>query len=112
AIKTGQIYQGAIPFILIQVLMIFVVVLFPQTVMHYKGPVVDPTTIEIKVPGLQPMAPGGQGSAPVAPGGLPGLPGAPTLGAPNLGGATTPAPQGAAPAPGALPRLGAPVITP
>ncbi len=36
-IKTGEIYKGAIPFIIIQVAMIFVVVLFPQIVMHYKG---------------------------------------------------------------------------
>ncbi len=109
-IKTGEIYQGAIPFILIQVMMIFAVVLFPQMVMHYKGPVVDPSTIEIKVPGFTPLAPGNTGGSLPAPGGLPGLPGAPTLGAPNLGG--TPPAEGAAPAPGGLPKLGAPVINP
>jgi hypothetical protein len=118
-IKTGEIYQGAIPFIIIQVSMIFIVVFFPQIVMHYKGEVVDPSTVEITVPGFTPMAPGGIGGAPAAPGGLPGLPGAPQLGVPNLGG-TAPAP---APAPGGLPtlpgapqlgapQLGAPVINP
>jgi hypothetical protein len=84
----------------------------PQSVMHYKGPVIDPSTIEIKVPTLQPI-----GGATPAPGGLPGLPGQPALGIPDLGGGTTPAP-GAAPAPGTLPTLpgqpslGAPVVTP
>ncbi|MDZ4087456.1 MAG: TRAP transporter large permease subunit [Tabrizicola sp.] len=107
-IKTGEIYKGAIPFILIQVVMIFAVVFFPQMVMHYKGPVVDAATIEIKVPTLTPL--GTTGGATPAPGGLPGLPGAPQLGAPNLGG-PSPA-ENALPAPGGLPRLGAPVINP
>ena len=107
-IKTGEIYKGAIPFILIQVVMIFAVVFFPQMVMHYKGPVVDASTIEIKVPTLTPL--GTTGGATPAPGGLPGLPGAPQLGPPNLGG-PSPA-EGALPAPGGLPRLGAPVINP
>ena len=97
-IKTGEIYKGAIPFILIQVTMIFLVVLFPQMVMHYKGPVVDPSTIEIKVPGFTPLAPGG------ATGGTPGLPGAPALGAPSFGAPT----EGAAPALPGAPALGAP----
>ncbi|WP_137112302.1 TRAP transporter large permease subunit [Rhodobacter sp. SY28-1] len=109
-IKTGEIYKGAIPFIIIQVVMIFAVVFFPQMVMHYKGVVVDPSTIEIKVPTLTPLAPGASGGATPAPGGLPGLPGAPQLGAPSLGG--TPPASGAAPAPGGLPKLGAPVINP
>jgi TRAP-type mannitol/chloroaromatic compound transport system permease large subunit len=136
-IRTGEIYRGAIPFIIVQVVMILAVILFPQMVMHYKGPVVDPSTVEITVPGLTPLAPGGT---------TPGLPGAPTLGAPNLGAPNlgapslgapnlgapnlgapnlgapnlggTPPTEGAAPAPGGLPalpgapQLGAPVITP
>jgi TRAP-type mannitol/chloroaromatic compound transport system permease large subunit len=112
-IKTGEIYKGAIPFIIIQVSMIFIVVFFPQIVMHYKGPVVDPSTIEVKVPGFAPMAPGGIGGG--APAGGNTL-GAPTLGAPNFG--TPPADGAAAPAPGGLPalpgapQLGAPVINP
>ena len=80
-VTTGQIYWGAVPFVAIQVVMVAVVIAFPSLVMHYQGKVVDPSTIEIKVPTLQPMAPlGGTAPAP-APGGLPGLP---TLGQPMV----------------------------
>jgi TRAP-type mannitol/chloroaromatic compound transport system permease large subunit len=102
-IRTAEIYKGAIPFIIIQVSMIFVVVLFPQIVMHYKGTVVDPSTVEIKVPTLQPLAPGGLGGAPVL--------GAPNLGAPAAGGGTAPDP-GTLPALPGAPQLGAPVVNP
>jgi tripartite ATP-independent transporter DctM subunit len=104
-IRTAEIYKGAIPFIIIQVSMIFVVVFFPQIVMHYKGPVVDPSTVEITVPTLQPLAPGG-----TAPGGLPSL-GAPNFGTPAPEGGSTPAPGGLPGLPGA-PQLGAPVVNP
>src|SRR5690606_7466743 len=43
-VTTGQIYWGAIPFLCIQLVMIAVVIAFPQMVMHYKGPQVDPST--------------------------------------------------------------------
>jgi hypothetical protein len=81
----------------IQVLMLGLTILFPSMVMHYKGKVVDPNTIEIKMPdlpglglepfGTQPPAPGKQ--APAAPDlstppsfGEPGKPAAPV--APDL----------------------------
>ncbi|MEE1611598.1 TRAP transporter large permease [Microvirga sp. CF3016] len=71
-VTTGQIYWGAIPFVIIQLIMVAIVVLFPQIVMHYKaaGPAVDPAAVqkkldELLVPGLG--APGSE------PGGLPGL---------------------------------------
>ena len=54
-IKTSEIYAGAIPFIILQVLMVLVVVAFPQLVMHYKGPVIDPSTVTIEMPALQPL---------------------------------------------------------
>jgi tripartite ATP-independent transporter DctM subunit len=70
-VTTGQIYWGAIPFVVIQLIMVAIVVLFPNIVMHYKaaGPVVDPAAVQQKldqllVPGL---------GAPGDPGGLPGL---------------------------------------
>jgi len=94
-VTTGQIYWGAVPFVLIQVLMIALTILFPQMVMHYKGKVVDPGTIEIKVPELPGLSLPPLG-APAAPqGGT--APATPDLSQPpNFGG--TPAPQPAAPA--------------
>jgi TRAP-type mannitol/chloroaromatic compound transport system permease large subunit len=114
-VTTGQIYWGATPFVLIQVVMIGVTIAFPQMVMHYKGAVVDPSSIEIKIPTLTPIAPA-PGAAP-APGGLPGLPGLPSLGAPNVPGGTTAPESGSAPtpAPGGLQggaTLAPPVVNP
>jgi len=102
-VSTGQIYWGAVPFVVIQVAMIGITIAFPSMVMHYKGTVVDPATIEIKVPTLQTLAPSGGTTL-----------GAPKLGAPNLGAPDTTAPaEGGTVAP-ALPgpKLGAPVINP
>ena len=36
-VTTGQIYWGAVPFVLIQVVMVALVISFPQMVMVYKG---------------------------------------------------------------------------
>jgi tripartite ATP-independent transporter DctM subunit len=70
-VTTGQIYWGSIPFVIIQLIMVAIVVLFPNIVMHYKsaGAEVDPAAVqkkldELLVPGL---------GAPGDPGGLPGL---------------------------------------
>jgi tripartite ATP-independent transporter DctM subunit len=70
-VTTGQIYWGSIPFVIIQLIMVAIVVIFPNIVMHYKaaGPEVDPAAVqkkldELLVPGL---------GAPGDPGGLPGL---------------------------------------
>jgi TRAP-type mannitol/chloroaromatic compound transport system permease large subunit len=104
-VSTGQIYWGAVPFVVIQVVMIGITIAFPSMVMHYKGAVVDPSTIEIKVPTLTPLAPSGGATL-----GGPTL-GAPKLGEPNLGGAPDPAPAEGGTAP-ALPKLGAPVVNP
>jgi TRAP-type mannitol/chloroaromatic compound transport system permease large subunit len=54
-ITTGQIYWGAVPYVVIQVIMVGLVILFPQMVMVYKDDVVnvDPTTIEIQIPGME-----------------------------------------------------------
>ncbi len=71
-ITTGQIYWGAVPYVVIQVIMVGLVILFPQMVMVYKDDVVntDPS-IEIQIPGMEPE------TAPAAdeggtPGGAPG----------------------------------------
>ncbi|MGB6118191.1 MAG: TRAP transporter large permease subunit [Mesorhizobium sp.] len=95
-VTTGQIYWGAVPYVCIQLLMVALVIMFPQMVMHYKGsgPVVDPNTIKIEVPGF------GQGGGGIPSFGIPSLGGPPSLGAPPSGAGTTPPPatQPAAPA--------------
>jgi TRAP-type mannitol/chloroaromatic compound transport system permease large subunit len=60
-VTTGQIYWGAVPFVVIQSIMVGLVIAFPGMVMHYKsqGPEVDPSKIEIRIPGMeQPGLPG------------------------------------------------------
>jgi TRAP-type mannitol/chloroaromatic compound transport system permease large subunit len=50
-ITTGQIYWGAVPFVIIQCIMVVTVILFPGMVMHYKGTgtVIDPSKIQINI---------------------------------------------------------------
>jgi TRAP-type mannitol/chloroaromatic compound transport system permease large subunit len=97
-VTTGQIYWGAVPFVIIQVVMVGTVIAFPSMVMHYKGAPVDPSTIELKMAPLPTLNGAGIGGAPVL--------GAPVLGAPVLG-----APVLGAPVLGA-PKLNAPVVNP
>ncbi|OIQ63069.1 DctM-like transporters [mine drainage metagenome] len=54
-VTTGQIYWGAIPFVLIQIAMIGIVIGFPSIVMRYKGPAVDMSHVKIVMPTLQPL---------------------------------------------------------
>ena len=51
-VTTGQIYWGAVPFVVIQIIMVGLVIAFPAMVMHYKGVQtnIDPSTIKIEVP--------------------------------------------------------------
>ena len=51
-VTTGQIYWGAIPFVVIQLIMVALIIAFPGMVMHYKSgaPVVDPSKVQIEVP--------------------------------------------------------------
>ena len=86
-VTTGQIYWGAVPFVVIQVIMIGVVIAFPSMVMHYKGAPVDVSKVEIKMPTMPTL----------------GVPGAPAIGAPATGAPAT----GGLPA---LPQLGAPPV--
>ena len=61
-VTTRQIYWGAVPFVVIQCIMVGLVIGFPQMVMHYKSqaPTIDPSTIEIRIPAFgTPPAPGG-----------------------------------------------------
>jgi TRAP-type mannitol/chloroaromatic compound transport system permease large subunit len=50
-VTTGQIYYGAIPYVIIQCIMVGLVITFPQMVMHYKGtgPQVDPSKVIIEI---------------------------------------------------------------
>lgn len=51
-VTTGQIYWGAVPFVVIQVIMVVLVILFPAMVMHYKGTAtgIDPDKVKIEIP--------------------------------------------------------------
>ncbi len=53
-VKTLEIYRGAVPFIALQVMVVFAVIMFPQLVTHYRGThsQVDPNTIELNLPPL------------------------------------------------------------
>jgi tripartite ATP-independent transporter DctM subunit len=93
-ITTGQIYLGAIPFVLIQVLMVAIVIGFPGLVTHYKSDQIsaDPASVNINVP-----MPGADGSNPF------GTPAAPDFGAPPPPDFGAPAPGGQPPAPASQP---------
>ncbi|WP_367717997.1 TRAP transporter large permease subunit [Nitratireductor sp. GISD-1A_MAKvit] len=103
AVKTTEIYKGAIPFIIIQFLMIIIVISFPGLVTHYKQEsTANPDDMEITIPSFGNEGngtpgfglPGGLGSSPFGspPGNddggqqdnglqLPGIGGLPPLGA-------------------------------
>jgi TRAP-type mannitol/chloroaromatic compound transport system permease large subunit len=51
-ITTGQIYWGAVPFVCIQIIMVGLVIAFPEMVLSGldKGPKIDPSTIKIELP--------------------------------------------------------------
>lgn len=57
-VTTGQIYWGAVPFVIIQCIGVALVIAFPSLVMHYKGvaSTIDPSKvkIEIEMPDLAP----------------------------------------------------------
>jgi TRAP-type mannitol/chloroaromatic compound transport system permease large subunit len=53
-VTTGEIYWGAVPFVLIQCIAVGIVIALPALVMHYKGtgPPIDPSKIQIEIPEL------------------------------------------------------------
>lgn len=87
-ITSGQIYMGAIPFLVIQLAMVATVVAFPQLVTHYKADqvYVDPASISINVP--MSGAGGGNPFGSAAP--AFGTPAAPSFGAPGAEPVPTP----------------------
>ena len=111
-ITTGQIYWGAVPFVLIQVVMIGATIAFPGMVTRYKaGEIsIDTSKTQIQVPNFNSAAPNFGGASPnfgttpagngpagpnfgSAPGPAPAP--APAPAGPNFG--TTPTPQAPAP---------------
>jgi tripartite ATP-independent transporter DctM subunit len=60
-VTTGQIYWGAVPFVVIQVLAVAAVISFPALVMHYKGsgPKIDRSQNDVGIPDLPPPPPPG-----------------------------------------------------
>jgi tripartite ATP-independent transporter DctM subunit len=112
-VTTGQIYWGAVPFVIIQVIMVGMVIAFPQMVMVYKAgeKKYDINKIEIIVPEEQPSFPGTPDGAK---GGQAPSPGVTDQEATEQalerafgGGATTPAPKDEATPPDAAPAPGA-----
>ncbi|MGO4666115.1 TRAP transporter large permease subunit [Bosea sp. 2RAB26] len=64
-VTTGQIYWGAVPFVVIQCIMVALVIIFPKMVMHYKASAIqlDQKSIDkqfdsIQIPGLGGSMPG------------------------------------------------------
>lgn len=53
-VTTGQIYWGALPFLVIQLVMVAITIAFPQIVTHYKsaGQEVDPIAVQDKLDNL------------------------------------------------------------
>jgi TRAP-type mannitol/chloroaromatic compound transport system permease large subunit len=51
-VTTGQIYWGAVPFVVIQLIMVITVIMFPSMVMHYKAGLsqIDPNKVQINIP--------------------------------------------------------------
>ncbi len=70
-VTTGQIYWGAVPFVVIQCIMVGLVIAFPQMVMHYKASAtqVDPAAVQQKIDRLlENLGPPGGGDMPGVPG--------------------------------------------
>jgi TRAP-type mannitol/chloroaromatic compound transport system permease large subunit len=51
-VKSSEIYWGAIPWVVLQLIMVAIVIAFPELVTYFldKGPSVDPSTIQIELP--------------------------------------------------------------
>ncbi len=79
-VTTGQIYWGAVPFVIIQVIMVSLVIVFPQMVMVYKAgeSKVDPSKVQIILPPdemqQQQESPPSFGAPPDQPGNAPAVP--------------------------------------
>jgi len=62
-VRTSDIYWGAVPFVAIQLVMVGLLIAFPQMVLRDRssGPALDPATIELHIPPPEaPVPPGGK----------------------------------------------------
>jgi TRAP-type mannitol/chloroaromatic compound transport system permease large subunit len=61
-VTTGQIYWGAIPFVIIQLVMVALLIAFPQMSLVYKSnePTMDPNKVKIEIPAETPDTPAEQ----------------------------------------------------
>ena len=52
SIRTSQIYWGAIPWLFMQLILVVVVIMWPEAVTYWisAGSTVDPSTIELNIP--------------------------------------------------------------
>ncbi|MFV0372237.1 MAG: TRAP transporter large permease subunit [Azonexus sp.] len=50
-VTTGQIYRGAVPFVLIQLILVGLIIAFPQLVTVEKREIMEDTPLEIQIPG-------------------------------------------------------------
>jgi tripartite ATP-independent transporter DctM subunit len=67
AVSTAHIYRGAVSFIVLQLIMIVVVVLFPGLAIVEEKPLADPATIDILIPEPGGGADGADGGIPPPP---------------------------------------------
>jgi len=58
-IKTSDIYWGAIPWVFLQLILVVIVIAWPGSVTYWigGGPKVDPSTIKIEIPSIEPPPP-------------------------------------------------------
>ena len=89
-VTTAQIYWGAVPFVIIQVIMVCLAIAFPQMIMRYKGDAeTNKGSIEMQLPDIgknstKPMGTGNTPGLELAPLGMPDTKKPATPAAPNL----------------------------
>ncbi len=99
-VKTSDIYMGAIPWVVMQLILVAIVIFWPQSVTYWldNSPKVDPNSIKIEIPAF------GNGGLSLPPAGTDNKGGLPGLGLPALNGLPG-APPAAAPAPASPPPI-------
>lgn len=97
-VTSSQIYMGAIPFVLIQIVMVVLVILFPGMVTHYKADHAEVDLDKVKIDIMAPAPAAPAFGDPAAAGASPfGAPAAPSFGAPAPDFGAAPAAPGASP---------------